>query len=900
MAVNNTPKPRQYSDQELAYFKMIADQQKAGTYNEGAHNAYLASVAKPNPATGAPAWVQNADPYQVNAGSAELMDAAQRDVWRQGAEMARQGLDFSKGQATGWVDGRRTMEGVKRDDDLRRNPMNAAIYEQERRGFRSGTGTGDPEANMYGAVGDETGGVAGGSTTPGAPKRAKKPKVAAIAGEQPKSAPRSAGQTNEAFYNANSGQYEFSTDGGGRFSVDKATGARLGAGDAGQNTRGTGDDRVASGNTDYNKGAMSRQVQDLNKRMGSMTAGQAQAFKDYDDAKVAGRMGGGDVEIPGYTGELDGYGFRKGEAEKFRNTMADQFRAYGAKLAARTPDARPSLDDINARFGSQLRDVAFVRDTAREVRNLKDKGEEDSVFRTPEWRQRLSRLNQILDIDIKGSSSGLFGTNNLRGYPDAALLDDSPDDSWTEGNRSERARQDAAVNFMVKHAQGIDPNNVESAFNAYNPDWYRNRDLLTYATDTPRPLKKGGQMTVGGAPHWIVNSMGKPVAALTEDGKDETVKGRGGVEVIPTDPARKANYLKRRGGNRPGAASGNSTKTLSGRTSQSKEVNARTKGAKAGDKRVNNGKTNNGRPRDPGSPPKSGVTDKDASGVRKAVRGPFPIETPLSIPGNESITPFPPQMSIPPMAPSMGIPQFPRPFDGGSPQVNEGRPGIATLPIREPNGAVMPYRPVAGGTMGMVAPVFQVPGRAAGGPVGLPSRNPYGKERSGLTGGVSSSQKSLASYNRMGGKGGGSSLDLAYRMRAGQGLNLGKGYRRERAPGAGSSTPAPTAPGMPAMDASGGNRIIGDATAPTARYGFDKNAPIDIAAQGATRGVKGMPGVQVAQPWKQGPRALLQRGAFGNQLLQSYWNATGAAPEDLADRGRVAAPRAAGSQRSFY
>ena len=53
-------------------------------------------------------------------------------------------------------------------------------------------------------------------------------------------------------------------------------------------------------------------------------------------------------------------------------------------------------------------------------------------------------------------------------------------------------------------------------------------------------------VTIGGEPHWIVDNSGNRVAALTEDGKPETVHGLGGVEVVPEDPIRKAAYFQRR------------------------------------------------------------------------------------------------------------------------------------------------------------------------------------------------------------------------------------------------------------------------------------------------------------------------------------------------------------------
>ncbi len=59
-------------------------------------------------------------------------------------------------------------------------------------------------------------------------------------------------------------------------------------------------------------------------------------------------------------------------------------------------------------------------------------------------------------------------------------------------------------------------------------------------------FKDGGSMVVGGGPHYIVDSEGNPVAALSEDGKPEEVTGVGGVEVIPLDPMRNALYESRK------------------------------------------------------------------------------------------------------------------------------------------------------------------------------------------------------------------------------------------------------------------------------------------------------------------------------------------------------------------
>lgn len=897
---------RPWSDQEMAYFRML--QQNAGDPNFADNAArYLTTVAKPNDQTGIPEYLQGADPYQVTGGTDLMQLALQQDIARQQADIARKSLDLSKGNAVGWVDGNATEEEKKRQDDIRRNPMNAALYEQERRGYRSGTGNEDPL--MYQQLqGDKAfqaptvtptqpaGQVGGGGGTGGGNSSAPKSGGGTPVLAGPTSVPHAQGSITGANFNPRTGQYEFTTANGPAFSIDKASSGRMLAG-----TDNSKDPNLAVGGpggglTDYSRAGMTGAMQDLNKRIGSLTPEAAKAFAAYDASKTAGRMGGGPVDIPGYDG--GNYGFKTPEeAIAFAKAMAPALQDYQKKLGATggAPEGQlprpgsPSEQQGLSRFGEALRRIAKVRDTARDIQNLKSAGTGNDTFQSPEWRKRLSDLQQILNINMKG------GTGN---YNDSLLATDKYKEDPTFAG---------AIDNLVGQAQGMDWQNPERVLNAYNPDWYKNFTNPSYDFSTPMPLKTGGDMVLSGAPHWIVNPMGQPVAALTEDGKPEQVKGKGGVEVVPLDPSRKAAYEARKKAV-PGKQSGGKVKTnneLSRRTTTSKEVNARTTGAKPGDKRVDNGKTNNGRPAYPGADvPSHGVSDKDAASVRRVVRGPMmPVQTPLTR------GPF-------------GV-------------------GVSTLPVREANGAVMPYRETP---MGGVAPVFPVAGHVMGdlasglralAAKGLdnPTKvyrdirqnqgidaayNAY-KQNTGYTAPNTSQpfnvgQQTTYKFNDLlpggvvaGGTGGNAARD-AFGAVIGGGRGVGPGQPGYVAPVSTQPVggPKPMTPGTPILagpdsgfDASGGNRVIGNETAPMARYGFDKNAPIDIAAHGATRGVKGMPGVQVAQPWKQAPRALMTRGTFGNQLLQSYWNATGAAPEDLADRGRAAMPGQAGSQRAF-
>ncbi len=641
-----------WSDQQMAYFNMLAQNPQLGGGAPGSPaDRYLQAVTTPNPTTGITSTIQGLDPYQQAGGLDWMKLALDQDVARQSANIARNAQDLTQGNDIGWINGNPTEAEQNREDAIRSNPLNAALYEQERRGFRAGP-TGNEDPLMYQKLAGEGAAFKPATITPTQPDG--QVSGAATAGTAAGGAPvpqrtMYTGQLT-ANYNPTSKQYEFTGNNGDNFSIDKATGASIAGGNYGT---GNGGQVVDTQNAEYSKAGMGSAIQNLNQRIASLTPQAAQAFANFDAAKAAG---GG---------------------------------APGAMTGAR--------------------------------------------------------------LDVPG---------HMHGASD---------------------KGDPII---------------------------------------PVAFKSGGKMRIGGHPHWIVDAYGNPEAALTEDGQAETVKGKGGVEVIPTNPARKAAYeaSKKHPVSVPGKATGGTVKTnnvISRNTTMSKEVNARVKGAKPGDARAHNGKTNNGRPPYPGSDiPTHGVTDKDAASVRK----PIPIKTPLKVG-------------------PMGV-------------------GLATLPVRMPSGAVMPFRPMPGGAP---QPVTQVVAGHAVGTLGTPETGVPPTPLGTFTG----SQPTLA-----------------------QSPPVSTG-----APAAGTIA---TPPG--GFDASGGNRVIGDATAPTARFGFDKAAPIDIAAHGATRNIPGMPGVSVAQPWKQGPRAMLTRGKFGNDLLQSYWNASGGAPMDLGQRAAMAGPGAAVAQ----
>jgi len=885
---------RPWTDQEMAYFRLLEANKGDKNFASNA-DKYLTHVAKVNPETGNSRYIQGVDPVDQRGGLDWAQYALQADIARQAAEMARQSLGFQKGQAVGWVDGARTLEGTMRDDDIRRNPMNAAIYEQERRGFRTDAGNADPFQYQDGKVGDEapknntpakppSGGGGGGGNTQ-QPRQSAAPKPQWM--QAPKAAPRQQESATEAFYNPRTRQYEFvSGNDKTRWSIDENTGRDLSGANKWEGTRGTGDDRVAVGtNRTVDKASMKRAVADLNKRISSLTPEAARAFEAYD--KSRGLLHGGEVEVPGYDGQF--YGFNTAEdAIRFQREISPAFQEYataqGAKLGlpegARPQPGSKSETGLLNKFSEALRrvdtlkkDIDFVQRRIKSGKSARELREND-----PETLQRVARIQQLLDIDIKNrKDKDVFKQDSLMPQRDA--------DDFKKYLDYIMGMQVGDIGSVVKGWAG-DPGGTMK--------WYHELYDPQVAELSMPNFAKGGGMKLGGAPHWIVDRFLKPVAAITEDGKDEVVKGKGGVEVIPTDPARKKNYLARKRGEKNEI----SRNTTMGGARRKHAVH---------DGRKNNGKTNNGRNRVSASPPNQtpSVGGRDAMSIKPAPGGTPPPMGDVNIPGNEMMNPIM-DIGIPrgeTMTPITGDPRV------SIPEINGGSMGNPTMAVPTPNGLI-PYRAMGGAPR----PMFPVvPGRAGG---GMLDPNAYG----GLGGASNDFVKA----------GKGSHEDFAAIMQGKKpyvqqqvsqrsfkngvqtgGSQMNRQGNRVTIQPTGPVTPIPGTPkpgftpeagipGMPKMDASGGNRIIGNETAPTARYGFDKNAPIDIAAHGATRGVKGSPGVRVAQPWKHAPRALLQRGKFGNQLLQSYWSATGGAPEDLADRGAAAAPRAAMSGRSFY
>jgi hypothetical protein len=524
-----------------------------------------------------------------------------------------------------------------------------------------------------------------------------------------------------------------------------------------------------------------------------------------------------------------------------------------------------------AKFGEAMNNFAELRDIARDVKRL-NAADKEKLY-TPEWRQKLSRVNQLLDIDI---TSGGLGNS----FRDADLIKDY----GTEGNRIDDDRrgsmqksQRKAVDFMVRHIldfdTGDDPSlessthpdaanaGISRVVNSYMPKWYSQLNNPMFAPGQTMPLKGGG-MVIGGAPHWIVDAAGNPVAAITEDGKAEAVKGHGNVEVIPLDPARRENYMERKrdgkvdgdddnyfyaqGGMKPvnplkGARIGSVAPPLkrpaAKRTSNAKSrttVNvadgfrARTRGTT--DHRVNNGRSKNGNVANPGASQQTvngTTTDKDAKNV-------LPKVDRIGIPGGETIKPIN-DISIPsPVGPIMPVPE---------------------MSIPQPVGPIVPMPPVPNigvppGTV--IAPFPSVPQPTMPMPLWNRNRAPMLMRR-------------------------------PIRFRA-----------------AGGPVPLAQPAGMSDMGkqmfvGSGGNRTI-DNRVGGARFGSDAGARYQ---QGSVN-IPGNPGVSVLQPWKYAPRTLMRLGDFGRTQLMSQSMAAGIPGTEFAERAAYAEPGSATTGRIFY
>ena len=446
----------------------------------------------------------------------------------------------------------------------------------------------------------------------------------------------------------------------------------------------------------------------------------------------------------------------------------------------------------------------------------------------------------------------------------------------------------------------------------------------------------GGQITVQGEPHWIVDNQGNPRAAISEDGKKETIKGRGGIEVIPMTEPRKSQYMstkknvpgRKLGGKvnsrrtapsrRLGSSAGNSKKTLSGTRANLPGGMVASTNEGIMDNRMNNGIRNNGRMLMT-EMPMHRTTDKDAVSI-------LPSTAKQQLMMMSKLLQQKMQM------------QPPQPVnitdDNGMP-INTKIPGVFYTPIPGGQGGTY-YTPVQRAQQVSGLSPEQFTKQTAG----LPSRDVYGQRYYQNINAAGQAEESLADFNRRmdtmaaqeaRGRAGeaavgryqpgpSGSFDSTVR---GQGrwarmkanidaMGMGKAIpypevglpatgpmsaaglspeskRNVATPPISQITGMPIAPAATGLIASGGARVIGNNILGP-QFGFMANAPSYIAGQNAVMGVKNLPGVYVRTGWKFNPRTLQNMTTEDRQLLESYISGTGQEPSTFYEQARYAEP----------
>lgn len=210
---------------------------------------------------------------------------------------------------------------------------------------------------------------------------------------------------------------------------------------------------------------------------------------------------GGEVQLPH---PIDKMVEKSGKVHKAVKAMADVAHMHDAEVPVPAPGrAIPRLADGGL---AQLNDVA------------QGLGSDADKMRFWDTMRKLNFLNQRLaNIGKTGSGepydfvSNIIGPDKYNGVlpEDAATIASGPGGAET-------------VRRLLTYAKR----------NPNNPD-----DVYFNFAD-------GGGVTLAGQPHWIVDDRGAPVAAITEDGAPENVRGlaNGGVEVTPLRPDRFKKY----------------------------------------------------------------------------------------------------------------------------------------------------------------------------------------------------------------------------------------------------------------------------------------------------------------------------------------------------------------------
>lgn len=928
-----------WTKQELDYFAAVTKQKNEGTYNADNHNRYLTQVSQPQAGTGQSQYVQGVDPIDVAGGYYNKKLQADIAAQVEADKRARERIALDKGVAVGRVDGENTLDSVQYANSILSNPQNVALAEQQRRGHALGPQAGETVSQYLNrSMGDKKlnggpvemfadGGLFDPNSDPNSPfarasQEAAAKNPSALGGLTPEAARAFAAHDARSRVTSSLPPASPTTPASSSFDPNGySTNKEEAYGGAGlassfndflynwrQQNGGVkaGDSESALrafGDTINHVDWVGNQVHELKKEL---LAGQ-----DINDPQFRQRIADtlDDLEYGGIQDKFAKGKFSPEETDKVKSdilgmgvtesTIGDTLNGYQPSWAVNAQIANPTY------FEKQQ--------AAQDSQKASSPGSAAAKGGQPP-------ASQSSDRNASGvSTKGIDNSNKKTEVYKFEGPDGKFYKSKGEANRARIA--DVATDPKTwlgsdEKLFGLDPT---------KKDFWLGNDNEFFGVG----FKSGGQkpMVLGGQPHFIVDSMGNPVAAITEDGKEEAVKPKGkGVEVIPmTEPRHSMYQARKKAGNVPGfkwggfplgpgkeapttgrvgSQSGNTNRTKSGNTAKiGKSMTARR--SSASDGRVRNGKTNNGRPSSPDSV--SPVTgSKDAQNVLPPVRwkgtGPLskvgaPVKSPLMQPRGGMST---------------GQPQL-SPVDGNSPNLTPV-PGV-NLPLPMPQMGIPANTtigaPVASQPIGQFQPLMaleggMIPAFAFGGMTGT------GGDLN--TGGWDAAYANRdAKYNT-----GNDSADRWAWLAAGRPTKAGGAAQQPRPQvrnpstgtpsvntGAGASVttnpqiqaPAQVGAGGPNFVGSGGNRVI-DNSVGGAKFGFDATAPVDIAANSGRRNVVNNPGVSVLQPWKFAPRTLQNLGESGRQMLQSQWNATGGAPDELFGRGQFAQPRTAGLSRS--
>jgi len=513
--------------------------------------------------------------------------------------------------------------------------------------------------------------------------------------------------------------------------------------------------------------------------------------------------------IPGYEGG-GAYGFQDTpdgktaaqNAMEFAAAMKPAVKQYRAQIAQQLGGSQSiSAPDATGHLGTALRATRQILDQGPLLQQQillgqpVDEGTLRKIYGLvagPDNRNKSLQdmLNEVKGMDFHGpksladADSGLSQT--LRAYagissgkPQAGhwyssfffpateqqnIPTDSGTNTYTNKTAAEViADEKARSGGAPVGPQLPDPNATPGPIVTQTPTPPGTEAKLHYGTPTPTPARKtGGAVTIGGQPHWIVDNAGKPVAALTEDGKKEQVKGKtGGVEVVPLDPKRHAAYEARKNGvpsmpgmvngglgsfgssartapsRRPGASAANSSRTLSGQRASLTGGGIADTRQPVADGRANNGQTNNGRTT--GVYDRRTASDKDAAGVMKTALTPMAAAVQARIAANGptkvKVTPGASYMPNNPAAGQgwLGTPVVKKPDMRPQP-VQTAPVTMQPFPAMPPPVTMNPWNHPLGNPLS-IAPT-PVPGRAMGGMMDIMRGKPMGPQPQQPTGAV--------------------------------------------------------------------------------------------------------------------------------------------------------------------